>query len=488
MGVEGWEATQPDPDQHGRARPGHPEHMRNEIVFDPELLARYDRPGPRYTSYPTAPQFTEYFGPLALEQCLQRSNGDFIPRQLSLYVHIPFCRNPCFYCGCNRVITRDASRGDAYVRSIVTEASRYADRLDRDREVVQLHFGGGTPTFLSSEQLVELIRILGYEFTLSESPDRDFSIEVDPRTLDPEGLARLAEAGINRVSLGVQDFDPRVQETINRIQTLQETAALIRAARASGMRSVNVDLVYGLPEQSLGSFADTLEAVLELDPDRLAVYGYAHMPKMFKAQQRFRPEQLPSASERLKLLQLAIERLTRKGYEYIGMDHFAKPQDELTRAQKRHALHRNFMGYTTHADCDLVGLGVSAISQVEDSYSQNPRELPDYDARLARGGLPIWRGIRMSDDDRIRADVIRQVMCHGEVDFDRISDRHHIDFEPYFEDDLPRLAPLIADELVVLEQRRLRTTPRGRLLLRNVAACFDRYLNGSSQPGHSASI
>lgn len=451
--------------------------MPTEIHFDPDLLARYDRPGPRYTSYPTAPHFTEYFGALALEQCIQRSNEDPIPHRLSLYVHVPFCESPCFYCGCNRVITRDRSRGDAYVQRVLVEAGRIAARIDHDREVVQLHFGGGTPTFLEPDRIAGLIKALGSEFPLSTADSRDFSIEIDPRTIDPEGLARIAAAGLNRVSLGVQDFDPTVQETINRIQGLKETEALVQAARRAGMRSVNIDLVYGLPDQSLERFGDTMETVIALKPDRLAVYGYAHMPQMFKAQRRFNADQLPSGPQRLALLQLAIERLTAAGYRYIGMDHFARPDDELSLAQDRHALHRNFMGYSTHADCDLIGLGVSAISQIDDSYSQNPRDLADYESRLANGGLPTWRGLRMSDDDRIRADVIQQTMCHGEVDFDRFATRHHVEFLPYFARDLARLAPLIEDELIVLGDRYLRATPRGRLLLRNIAACFDRYLH-----------
>ncbi|HAZ60466.1 MAG TPA: oxygen-independent coproporphyrinogen III oxidase [Gammaproteobacteria bacterium] len=462
--------------------------MPADILFDPELLARYDRPGPRYTSYPTAPHFTEYFGALALEQCIERSNQDPIPHRLSLYVHVPFCESPCFYCGCNRVITRDRSRGEAYVQSVLAEAVRIAERIDPDREVVQLHFGGGTPTFLEPEGIAGLIRVLDSEFPLATSEERDFSIEVDPRTLSPDGLAALAEAGLNRVSLGVQDFDPAVQETINRIQTLEETAALVHAARQARMRSVNIDLVYGLPEQTRERFSDTLDAVLSLSPDRLAIYGYAHMPQMFKAQRRFSAEQLPTGPQRLGLLQLAIERLTVAGYRYIGMDHFARPDDELARAQERHALHRNFMGYTTHADCDLIGLGVSAISQIDDSYSQNPREIADYESRLASGGLPTWRGLRMSDDDRIRADVIQQVMCQGEVDFNLLAARHVVEFMPYFARDLPRLAPLIEDDLVVLEERRLRATPRGRLLLRNIAACFDRYLHEGGAGTHSRSI
>jgi oxygen-independent coproporphyrinogen-3 oxidase len=462
--------------------------MPDDLLFDPELLARYDQPGPRYTSYPTAPHFTEYFGALALEQCIERSNEDPIPHRLSLYVHVPFCESPCFYCGCNRVITRDRTRAESYVQQVVTEAGRLAARIDRDREVVQLHLGGGTPTFLEPGRIAWLIRALGSEFPLSTAASRDFSIEIDPRTLSPDGLAELAAAGLNRVSLGVQDFDPVVQETINRIQSLEETAALVHAARWSGMRSVNIDLVYGLPGQTRERFSNTLDAVLSLAPDRIATYGYAHMPQMFKAQRRFSTEQLPTARERLELLCLAIERLTHAGYRYIGMDHFARPEDELALAQAEQALHRNFMGYTTHADCDLVGLGVSAISQIDDSYSQNPREIPDYEIRLATGGLPTWRGLRMSEDDRIRADVIQQLMCHARVDFDRLAARHLVEFEPYFAADLPRLKPLLADGLVEFEARGLRVTPRGRLLLRNVAACFDRYLHEGGAGRHSRTI
>jgi oxygen-independent coproporphyrinogen III oxidase len=451
--------------------------MTIQPQLDADLLRRYDRPGPRYTSYPTAPQFSPAFGEAQLREAVAASNGDPIPRRLSLYVHVPFCASPCFYCGCNRIITRDKGRSEGYLARLYREIDLVAALFDRDREVIQLHFGGGTPNFLTPAQLREVVDTLRRQFHFADRDDADISIELDPRFVDPADVAELGAIGFNRASLGVQDFDPVVQVAVNRIQSVEETAAVVEACRAAGMRSVNIDLIYGLPKQSLDGFGRTLEQVIAIRPDRLAVYGYAHLPELFRPQRRIDAADLPSPETRLALLQLAIERLTAAGYAYIGMDHFALPDDELARAQQRGGLHRNFMGYTTHADSDLVGLGVSAISHVGDTFSQNPRDLPSWEAALDEGRLPVVRGMRLDEDDQLRADLIQALMCQGEIPVAALERRYAIDFADYFADALQRLQPLVDDGLVVLAKGTIRATSRGRLLLRNIAMCFDRYLH-----------
>jgi oxygen-independent coproporphyrinogen-3 oxidase len=445
-------------------------------LFDPDLLRRYDVPGPRYTSYPTAPQFSPDFREAELREMAAISNGDPIPRPLSLYLHIPFCTSPCFYCGCNRIITRDKSRSEAYLTRLYREVAMASALFDRDRDVEQVHFGGGTPNFLTPAQIAETLDVMRRHFSFAPAQRLDCSIELDPRFITPDEVGELAAAGLNRASLGVQDFDPEVQRAVNRIQGVEETMAIIDACRRHGMRSVNIDLIYGLPGQNATGFARTLDTVLQVRPDRLAVYGYAHLPSLFRAQQRIDATDLPSPETKLGLLQLAIEKLEQAGYVYIGMDHFALPQDELARAQRSGDLHRNFMGYTTCAESDLLGLGVSAISHIGPSFSQNPRDLGDWEQAIDQGRLPVWRGMRMDEDDLIRADVIQSLMCHGRLDFAAIGRRHMIDFGSYFADALTRLAPLQADGLVQVDACGLQVTARGRLLLRIIAMCFDRYL------------
>ena len=448
-------------------------------AFDRELLQRYDRPGPRYTSYPTAPQFHAGFAAAELREQIRRSNADPIPRRISLYVHVPYCFSPCFYCGCNRVITRDLARGERYLERLQLEIGLVAPLFDRDRDVVQLHLGGGTPNFLRPAQLGQLVETLDRQFHFSRSAERDFSIELDPRFVEPGDIAALARLGFNRASLGVQDFDPEVQQAVNRIQSVEQTLQVIQDCRWAGMRSVNVDLIYGLPKQTAEGFARTLDTVIEARPDRLAVYGYAHLPQMFKAQRQIVEADLPDAVTKLGLLQLAIGKLSAAGYRYIGMDHFALPGDDLALAQERGGLHRNFMGYTTHADADLVGFGVSAISRIGDSFSQNPRDLPGWEAALDAGRLPVWRGLELSPDDVLREDVIQALMCQGRIDIEAIEQRHDIDFYAYFADALARLAELEADGLVHIQERAITATSRGRLLMRIIAMCFDRYLHAA---------
>jgi len=349
-------------------------------------------------------------------------------------------------------------------------------QFDRDREVMQLHLGGGTPNFLTPGQIGELLDALSCHFHFSTSPARDFSIEIDPRCVNQGDIEALAFMGFNRASLGVQDFDPVVQQAVNRLQSVEQTQDVIDACRKNGFRSVNVDLIYGLPRQTPEGFGKTLDTVIGSRPDRLAIYSYAHMPQLFRPQQRINESELPSAEDKLGLLQLAIEKLSAAGYQYIGMDHFALPGDDLSKAQEAGHLHRNFMGYTTHADCDLIGLGVSSISHVGDTYSQNPRDLPSWELAIDEGRLPTWRGMSLDADDLLRAELIQQLMCHSEVDFATLEQRHEIEFEAYFRDDLDRLKALEADGLIERLPRSLRVTARGRLLLRIIAACFDRYL------------
>ena len=451
-----------------------------------DLLLRYDVAGPRYTSYPTAPQFRPDFGETQYREHARRSNATFAPRPLSLYVHIPFCASPCFYCGCNRIITRDAAAGGRYVERLTREASMVAPLFNHHREVRQLHLGGGTPNFLRPADLTRLIEALARHFRFGSATDLDFSIELDPRFATAADVARLGLLGFNRASLGVQDFDSRVQEAVNRIQSVEQTLGIIEACRAAGFRSINIDLIYGLPHQSLEGFARTLEAIIAASPDRLAVYGYAHMPRLFKAQRHIESQALPEPAARIALLELAIDRLGAAGYRYIGMDHFARPEDELARAQAAGELHRNFMGYTTHAGCELVGLGMSAISHFGDSFSQNPRDLSAWEAALDAGRLPAWRGLALTDDDRLRADVIQSLMCDGAVDFARIESRYGIDFESYFAEALERLGPLAAAGLLTLAERELRATDYGRFLLRIIAMCFDGYLVADALPAKDA--
>ncbi|HEV8332765.1 MAG TPA: oxygen-independent coproporphyrinogen III oxidase [Steroidobacteraceae bacterium] len=451
--------------------------MKTAPFFAAAALRKYDLPGPRYTSYPTAPHFGPHFDEAMLREYIRCSNAEPIPRELSLYVHVPYCFSPCFYCGCNRIITYDRSKGRKYVDRLIREIAMVGGLFDRDREVVQLHFGGGTPNFLEPREMREVLAAIGSHFHLGSSPRRDFSIELDPRYVADGYIAALTDLGFNRASLGVQDFDPDVQRAVNRLQSVEQTERVIDECRAAGWRSANIDLIYGLPKQTRVGFEGTLDTVLRIRPDRLAVYSYAHMPRMFRAQRQIDAADLPSAEDKLGLLQLSIEKLSAAGYAYIGMDHFALPDDELARAQAGGTLHRNFMGYTTHADCDLVGLGVSAVSHIGDSYSQNARDLPAWETAIDQGRLPVWRGRHLDFDDVLRADVIQQLMCLGSIDRAAVERRHEIDFRTYFADTLARLRPLAADGLVTVDEQRIAATSRGRLLLRIIAMCFDRYLN-----------
>ncbi len=449
--------------------------------FDTALIARYDVAGPRYTSYPTAPHFTAEFDETALRGVIRASNEEPIPRPLSLYVHVPFCTSPCFYCGCNRIITRDATQADRYLQRLYREIELIAPMFDRDRPVTQLHFGGGTPNFLDTTQMGELLESLARHFSFSHAADREYGIEIDPRFADGVYIRALGELGFNRISVGIQDFDPVVQKAVNRIQSFEQTREVLDAARSSGFRSASVDLIYGLPFQTVEGFSRTLDQVVALDPDRVAVYGYAHLPEMFKAQRQIVAADLPDAATRLALFGCALSQLSAAGYVYVGMDHFAKAGDELVQAQRAGTLQRNFQGYSTHGDCDIVGLGVSAIGRVGDSYSQNARDLIGYYAALDAGRLPVARGLELDEDDLIRRALIGELMCHGIVDKQHFGARHRLRFDEYFVRGRQRLAPLIVDGLVREDAREIRVTSQGRLLLRIIAMCFDAYLDDAAQ-------
>ena len=454
-----------------------------KVQFDAGLVARYDRPGPRYTSYPTAVQFSSAVGEAAYGSAVAATNAGLGP--LSLYVHVPFCTNPCFYCGCTRVITRSPVAGANYLERLNAEIRLRGAQVDRRRVVDQLHFGGGSPTFLTPAQLAATIATIGEHFQLNTGAGREFAIEVDPRTVGPAEVHALAEMGFNRISLGVQDVDAGVQAAVNRLQPLAQVRAVIEAARQARFESVSVDLIYGLPRQSEDTFIRTLEAVAVLRPDRVAVYGYAHLPQLFKAQKQIDERQLPDGALRLRLLGLAVERLVAAGYEYLGLDHFALPGDELVRAQREGTLVRNFQGYSTHGGTDLLGLGMSAISQVGDAYVQNWKTLESYYAALETGHLPVERGVRLTRDDMIRRHVIQRLMCDAVMSFTEVEARFGLDFTDYFAGELAALEPLVQDGLVVREAHGLRITPVGRPLMRNVAMVFDAYLQAPPVEGRA---
>ncbi len=445
-----------------------------QVRFDAALVARYDRPGPRYTSYPTAVQFSPAVGAAAYRQAVATTNAGGGP--LSVYVHVPFCTNPCFYCGCTRIITRNPLAGENYLVHLAEEVRLRGAQVARSRGVDQLHFGGGSPTFLSPAQLGEVLAMLDRHFSLTAGRDREFAIEVDPRTVGADEVRALAGLGFNRLSLGVQDVDAGVQAAVNRVQPLAQVRSVIEAARRVDFGSVSVDLIYGLPRQTEETFARTLAAVGELRPDRVAVYGYAHLPQLFKAQRQIDAKLLPDGPARLRLLGLAIDHLVALGYEYLGLDHFALPTDELVRAQREGTLVRNFQGYSTHGGTDLLALGVSAISQVGDTYVQNVKGLEAYYAALAAGELPIERGVRLNRDDLIRRHVIQRLMCDAVLSFTEVEARFGLDFADHFAGELVALEPMVEDGLVVREPQGLRITPVGRPLMRNVAMVFDAYL------------
>ncbi|MCC7484342.1 MAG: oxygen-independent coproporphyrinogen III oxidase [Burkholderiales bacterium] len=456
------------------------------IDFDPDLVRRLDRQGPRYTSYPTADRFVEAFDAATYRAWTARRNPGGLDRGLALYVHLPFCSDVCFYCACNKIITRDRARGARYLDYLGREIALQGALFGEDRRVGEMHWGGGTPTWHGVHELAALWRRVGEHFELEAGGE--YSIEVDPRTVTPESVAALRAIGFNRVSFGVQDFDPEVQAAVHRVQSEEATLATIEAARAAGFVSVNVDLIYGLPRQTLMSFNRTLARVTAARPDRVALYNYAHLPAQFKPQRRIAQADLPHAETKLKLLALAVERLGAAGYAYIGMDHFALPHDALAVAQRHRRLRRNFQGYTACADRDLVGLGVSAIGGIGPTYSQNFRTLEKYYGRLDGSELPVMRGVELGADDLVRRAVIQELMCHFTLCLESISLAYLIDFERYFAAELKELRELETLGLVSLEPGWLSVTPRGRFLVRRVCMVFDRYLARGADGGRFSRV
>jgi len=444
--------------------------MSKAPLFQEDLINRYDKPGPRYSSYPPATEFHEQVGESNFRDWARLSNEELIPKPLSLYFHIPFCSSICYYCASNMAVTGRKQNAEPYLWDLYREIEIQSPLFDRDREVRQLHWGGGTPGFLSRQQSQQLMDKIAQHFKLNRDDEGDYSIEIDPRVIEKDGIAHLRSLGFNRISVGVQDFDKRVQKAINRVQSPETTEAVINCARRRGIRSINIDLIYALPHQTVQSFSKTLDMIIGLDPDRIAIYNYAHLP-----QRRIKAGDLPDSSEKLAILHTAIDSLCGAGYEYIGMDHFTKPDDELAVAQRNDSLHRNFQGYSAHAQCDLIGFGVSAISQVHDNFSQNATSLEAYHESLEQQHLPVIRGYESQEDDLLRREIIQRLSCHFHLDKRVIADSWNIDFDDYFTGELNRLAEMEKDGLLDVGKDDITVLEPGRLLVRNICMVFDTY-------------
>ncbi len=455
-------------------------------VFNLALVEKYSVQGPRYTSYPTAVQFNEALDAARFSQLISASNAS--RRDLSLYAHIPFCDTVCYYCACNKIITKNKKHASPYLDHLAHEMGAVAEKLDANRKVVQLHWGGGTPTFLSLAEQWRLTRLFRDHFNFVGDDEGEFSIEIDPRTVTPASIAALREMGFNRLSFGIQDFDTDVQIAVNRIQGQDETKLAIDEGRKQGFHSISVDLIYGLPLQTTKSFARTLDKIIDLSPDRIALFNYAHLPHIFKIQKQIKETQLPPGQERLNLLEMSIQQLIDAGYVFIGLDHFAKPDDSLVKHQQAGTLYRNFQGYSTFSECDLFGFGLSAISQVGNSYSQNIKDKKGYYAAIDAGKLPTIRGVELSQDDLIRRKVITEIMCNMKLDWQAISEAFAIDARQYFADEIQRLQPMHDDRLLTLHAGGFTVTPPGRLLIRNIAMVFDHYLPQVAQQTFSKVI
>ena len=445
------------------------------IEISEQLIRRFDALGPRYTSYPTADRFHPQFEQQSYISHLQARVQDAARPPLSVYVHMPFCASLCYYCACNKIITKDHGRSAKYLCYLEKELELLAPHLGGKQACVQLHLGGGTPTFLNDDELAQLMALVQCYFDFA--PDAEIAIEIDPRTVRPGMMKKLATLGFNRTSLGVQDFDLAVQQTINRVQPVVMVEQAVLQSRAAGFGSINFDLIYGLPKQNVASFTQTLDEVIRLSPERIALYNYAHLPSRFKAQRRIGDHTLPSAEERLQIFMLSLRRLLDAGYIYIGLDHFAKPGDELAQAMARRELHRNFQGYTTHAECDMLAIGVSSISKIGASYSQSVRTLDEYYAMLDEGKLPLEKGFSLSDDDVLRRRVMMDLMCSGPLDFAAIEREFAIDMNSYFGPELACLQPYAEQGLLQIGERAITITPRGRMFVRAFAMVFDRFLN-----------
>jgi oxygen-independent coproporphyrinogen-3 oxidase len=462
--------------------------MENRVVFNKELIRRYDTSGPRYTSYPTAVQFTTDIDADDYLNWVKQSNEDPIPAPLSLYLHIPFCDTICYYCGCSKVITKDKSKATHYLDLLKKEIKLQGALFAKDREVTQIHWGGGTPTFLNDKEIFEVIECIRENFNVPAGDEVEFGIEVDPRTVDQARLKNLSNLGFNRISFGVQDFDNDVQQSVNRVQSTQQIKQHINDARNFHYQSINIDLMYGLPKQTVNSFSKTLDTTIELNPDRIAIYNYAHLPEMFKPQRRINEDELPSAEEKLNILQLCIDKLQNAGYVYIGMDHFAKATDALVKAQQQGTLHRNFQGYSTNADCDIVAMGITAISRIGDNYSQNVRSIDEYEACLNQNRIPVFRGIELEADDVLRREIINDLMCNNSLDIEKLESRWGIDFKTYFRSSLNNLQKMADDGLLKISNSRLTITTTGRILARSICMQFDRYLQEKSSTRFSRVI
>lgn len=459
--------------------------MTEQLFWDPLLIQRYNRPGPRYTSYPTAVEFRPADGDADERTAFARRDHS---KPLSLYFHIPFCRHVCYYCGCNKIVTKNTDRAAPYLAELKREIAMKRALLNDDAVVEQLHLGGGTPTFLSDEQLADLMQFLRSQFRFSDKESADFSIEIDPRELRPGTLALLRELGFNRLSYGVQDLNEEVQTAVNRIQPEAMIRQVMQDARALGFRSINMDLIYGLPHQTLESFDRTLDTIIEMNPDRLSVFNYAHLPERFKPQRRIAAADLPGADEKLAILGHCISKLSAADYHYVGMDHFARPDDELARAQAAGQLHRNFQGYTTHGDCDLIGFGVSSISQIGDYYLQNHVTLESWQQALDEERLPTMKTLQVSDEDTLRRRVITSLLCHLHCDFAGLDSEFGIDSRKHLQSSLAALAPMVKDGLVAIDDHSIQITDKGRLLVRNACMAFDTYLQQHEQQRFSKAI
>ncbi|VAW57260.1 Coproporphyrinogen III oxidase, oxygen-independent [hydrothermal vent metagenome] len=443
--------------------------------IESHLIKKYDVAGPRYTSYPTAMQFNVEFTESSYRQQAEKSNQRH--KNLSLYFHLPFCDTICYYCACNKIVTKDRNKAKPYLDALHREILMQSQLFDKSRVVKQLHWGGGTPTFISHQQMIGLMGETRKHFNLLSDDSGEYSIEIDPREVSRESIRLLRDIGFNRMSLGVQDFDLNVQKAVNRIQPEEQTLNAIDSAQAFGFKSISTDLIYGLPFQTPESFTTTLTRIIKISPDRISLFNYAHMPKLFKPQRRISVDDMPSANMKIQILKQSIQQLTQAGYVYIGMDHFAKPDDELSIAQQQGKLYRNFQGYATHADCDLVGMGVSSIGSVNQCFSQNVKSLNEYVSLINQKKLPIFRGVIINDDDLLRRDIIMQLICHFNLVFNEIEKKFKINFKKYFSHELKQLSELQNDELVEIKNDSIYVTAKGRLFIRNICMVFDQYIS-----------
>lgn len=462
------------------------ELFQGSLQWDSKIIGQYDLAGPRYTSYPTAPQFSDQFSDADFNAAIARSNT--IGRPLSLYFHIPFCDTLCFYCGCNKLVTNNKGRAEPYLRRVEQEMSAQAELFDTGRPVTQLHWGGGTPTFISDDEMTWLMEATRKFYNLLPDDSGEYAVEIHPGRVSEKTMAHLRRLGFNRVSMGVQDFDPKVQQAVNRYNSVDDVGRLVRALRQQDYHSISMDLIYGLPLQTLKSVGATLDHVIDLSPDRLSLFNYAHMPHLFKSQGLINEADLPTAQQKLELLQMAIERLQNAGYVYVGMDHFARPDDSLVKAQNAGKLQRNFQGYSTHGDCDLLSFGVSAISNFGGAYIQNAKRIEEYQTLVDKNGRPFVRGFVLREEDHIRQRVINQLICHFQLDFDRMGAVLNLDFRQHFAAELNEFAPMIEDGLLTMDEKGIQVENAGRLLIRRICMVFDEYLRNSKQIRYSKVI